>query len=1104
MAETTQDCAADGPEGTARPRRRRRGHVGIWAVVTNTLVFLLLVYGVLSLTERPVPMPDWLATRVEKAFDASLAPASVDVARLELLIGRDGVPRLRLRDLTLRDMGGAEVAHLNDLSVRLAPAALIARQLAPADVTLSGAQITVRRAADGRFAVTLGDTGAAGQAASVSSVLARIDSVFSGGALAGMSQVRAEDITIALEDARSGRIWQASNASLDLARGDDGLSLVVVSDVFNGTDELARVQLSFRAEPGGGASIGAQVGGMPAEDIALQSPALSFMGLVSAPIDGSMRAVFDGEGGLSQFAASLEIGAGALQPAENSIFEVSGGRVYLSYDPAAQRITFSEISLASEALTLAADGHAYLRDTDAGWPERLVGQFRLLSADIARREVLAEAVRFDGGAADFNLRLDPFEIDIGQIVLTRDSEGQRADSRRDLRARGTLAAGADGWHTAIDVSAAHMTPAEILALWPVTAIPNTRRWIAENVQGGDIVGITAALRHDPGAPLRSSVRYDFNDADVRFLKHFPPITGGQGRAVLEGTSYTMVLNSGVVTAPGGDTIDLSGSVFTVADVVEDPARANIVLRTAGTLRAGLELLNNKPFEILRKSGFDPGLVSAEGTATSQISFALLKDIPQEEVDFRTSGVLSVVRLEGLTGALGPVVADRLDLSVDPDLLEVSGEARLGDVPVFGRWSQPLAADASGQSKVVATLPLSPETLSGLGVRLDGVSIAGSADAALRVELPRDEPADFTLTSDLVGLSLGLPGTGWSKARGTAGAFEIAGQIGPGLLVDTLTIEAPGLAAEGRFSVGPDGAFAGVDLDRVRLGDWLDGPITIRPAAGGGAAEIAVLGGRVDLRARPQTGDGPSQGTLSLALDELVLSDTLSLRPFTARMPGGAGAGRFDARVNGGTAIGGDIFPRADGTAFRIRSDDGGGVLDDARILPGASGGAMLLSLVPDGAPGAFRGQLQIEKTVLRDAPAAAMLLDSMSVVGMLENLDSQGIHFDSIDARFRIGNGLLRIDEAAAVGGSLGISLDGVYDLEGKRMDLQGVVSPLYLVNGIGSIFTRRGEGLFGMSFRMAGPAAKPTVTVNPLSILTPGMFREVFRRPPPAEAAIQ
>jgi hypothetical protein len=65
-------------------------------------------------------------------------------------------------------------------------------------------------------------------------------------------------------------------------------------------------------------------------------------------------------------------------------------------------------------------------------------------------------------------------------------------------------------------------------------------------------------------------------------------------------------------------------------------------------------------------------------------------------------------------------------------------------------------------------------------------------------------------------------------------------------------------------------------------------------------------------------------------------------------------------------------------------------------------------------------------------------------------------------------------------------------------MALQGVVSPVYLVNGIGAFLTRRGEGLIGFNYQLDGPSSAPRVTVNPLSILTPGMFREIFRRAPP------
>jgi len=66
---------------------------------------------------------------------------------------------------------------------------------------------------------------------------------------------------------------------------------------------------------------------------------------------------------------------------------------------------------------------------------------------------------------------------------------------------------------------------------------------------------------------------------------------------------------------------------------------------------------------------------------------------------------------------------------------------------------------------------------------------------------------------------------------------------------------------------------------------------------------------------------------------------------------------------------------------------------------------------------------------------------------------------------------------------------------------MQGVVSPFFMLNGMGGLFTRRGEGLVGMNYALRGTAAAPDVDVNPLSVLTPGVFRRLFRRPPPGEA---
>ncbi|NND42617.1 MAG: hypothetical protein HKO04_11140, partial [Silicimonas sp.] len=116
----------------------------------------------------------------------------------------------------------------------------------------------------------------------------------------------------------------------------------------------------------------------------------------------------------------------------------------------------------------------------------------------------------------------------------------------------------------------------------------------------------------------------------------------------------------------------------------------------------------------------------------------------------------------------------------------------------------------------------------------------------------------------------------------------------------------------------------------------------------------------------------------------------------------------------------------------------------------------------------------------------------------IDQLSGPGILFNTVDGQFRLTRNRLTLREAAGVGGSLGISADGIYDLRAGAMDFRGVISPVYFLNGIGAAFSRRGEGLFGFNYRITGSVDEPNVGVNPLSILTPGFFRQIFRSPPP------
>jgi len=383
--------------------------------------------------------------------------------------------------------------------------------------------------------------------------------------------------------------------------------------------------------------------------------------------------------------------------------------------------------------------------------------------------------------------------------------------------------------------------------------------------------------------------------------------------------------------------------------------------------------------------------------------------------------------------------------------------------------------------------------------------SGEADYVLSLPSDPDAPAGLELRSDLRGVELGLDALGWSKSQSEAGRLSVTATLGEVPEIEELSFDTAGLAFEGELDLTDAGTLESARLTGLSLDGWLSSNVELTPSPNGGPPEITLSGGSLDLRQLEldtRGSGGGESGPINLRLDRLTVSDGISFAPLIGRVEVGPGGmtGEFEARLNGRTPIRGNLSPANAGTAVRITSIDAAGVLRDAGLTPNGRSGTLDLVLTPvlGAEPGTFDGQFLIEDFRLKDAPAMAELLDAVSVVGLLDQLGGPGIRFDTIDGQFRLDRRRIRLRQAAAVGPSMGISADGLYDLQNDRMDFQGVVSPVYFLNGIGSFLTRRGEGLFGFNYRMAGSAAGPDVSVNPLSILTPGAFRQIFRRAPP------
>lgn len=1079
--------------------RRARGPFGPLALVSLALALGLAWMALALGTGRPLIAPAWLTAQVEARATAALAgQGRVEIGSVVAVLGEAQIPRIVLRDLTLTNAVGAKVAEVPELRVRLSPSALLAGEVRPTRLTVVGADLTVRRDREGRFDIAFGaEARALRRAATVPEILAAIDRVFSLPALEGLDVVAGEAIRLTFQDASTGRVWRAENGTLALALGADERRLTLGFAVTGGVGSSpapARITLSTGPDAAT-LAMAAEVEGVAAADLAAQMPALAFLGAVDAPLSATLRGGLGPDGRLAGFDAALQIGAGAIVPGGSARpFAFDGAQAYLSYDPAARRFTLTEISATTPEARFRAGGQALLRQIDpaTGRPGQMLVQLALSDIVLNPEGELAEAARFETGAADLRLTFAPFRIELGQLTLV--------SGPRRFTARGRAEAGAEGWSVALDAAINEMPHDRLLALWPLRMVPRTREWIAQNVAEGLLTNVRGAFRARPGQEPRVGLSYEFRDATVRFIRSLPPIAGGAGHAALEGTRYTMALARGGVRAPTGETIDTTGSVFTIPDVAADPAVGEVRLQTDSTIPAALALLDEPPFRFLTKAGRPADAVAGRARVSAVLRLPLVQGITFDDIDVAVTGRLTQVRSETLVPGR-VLTSPGMTVSADNEGLTVSGPGRIGAAAFDATWIQPFGPEAAGASRIEGEVTLDAVFLDEFGIALPPGSLSGAAVGRIALDLPRDAPAEFRLTSTLAGAALSVPALGWSKGAGQAGDLSVSGRLGRPVRIERLALDTPGLTAEGRVVLNESGSLDRLEFDRVRVGGWLDAPVTLRGRGPGRPLAISVEGGTVDLR---QTsfggGNAGGGGPITVALDRLIVSEGIVFNRFQADLTTQGGlSGRYSGWLAGEAPVQGVLAPTRNGTAIRLQAADAGATLRAAGLFRSARQGQIDLTLVPLPGEGRYDGRFRVSDLRVQGASGLANLLSAISVVGLLEQLDGQGIAFGEVTGEFTLDPRGVTLRRASAVGPSLGISMAGIYDLRSQRIDMQGTISPVYFLNAIGQIFSRPGEGLFGFNYRMAGPADDPAVSVNPLSILTPGMFREIFRANPPA-----
>ena len=192
--------------------------------------------------------------------------------------------------------------------------------------------------------------------------------------------------------------------------------------------------------------------------------------------------------------------------------------------------------------------------------------------------------------------------------------------------------------------------------------------------------------------------------------------------------------------------------------------------------------------------------------------------------------------------------------------------------------------------------------------------------------------------------------------------------------------------------------------------------------------------------------------------------------------------------------------------FRLEADDAGAALYAADLYDNVRGGTLLVYGEPKGGDlkGDLFGGARMENFTVVKAPVLARLLNAMSLVGLLQQLQGQeGLPFEKLESEFqwhfRDGGNLLAIKDGRTTGSSVGLTFEGTIDQKKNYTNIGGTIVPMSEINNligsiplIGDILTG-GGALIAATYSFKGPIKDPEVSVNPLSVLTPGIIRKVL-----------
>ena len=1143
---------------TGRPGQKRRRRAPKRSRLAKALIIggwtlgpLLVLAGIIigglyfRLSQGPISLKPLVAS-IESGISADLEGITARIEDALVVLGDNGI-EFRLKKLELLEPDGDLVASAPLASAAISTTDLFKLRITPKRVFLIEPRVFLFYSDEGGLALSFsGEEGAdrniippapvpakrpnGSVIAKTTQASERIDLArklveLNDRAQRGLSasyklrEIGLQDASVVLVFAGQTSEWRVPSFVIDLDRGKTGSSISGTGRIDSGQGEWTFGFRTEEARADSAVKLKVEVADFLPPTLGKVVPRLSLLNTLDMRVAGHGSIDLKANGDVAEAKLELAFSEGNIKlPDVAQPLAIENGSIGLAFDGASRQLTVlpSTLKWGQSYLSIVGSakqtGDAATGDTE--WQYAISSKEGVLAAE----DLGVAPIKVDALLAKGRVIPKTGRIEIEQALLQAGG-GQ-------LSAQGEITSGVAGSNTLINGTIADLKLDTVKTLWPSAFAAGARQWVGTKLSGdvrsgtikfvsGDFLSQGDAV--EPGTTQRMTYALEATQLKAKVLDGAAPMTAA--RALIRGENASLEINIPDAELPSGPkgAVQVKNARFTAVDLGSTMPMGDLTFRATSPLAAALDLAGKVPDGPM--TGVELPVDHVDGKIDGQfgVKLPLIETVQKEDIKVTGKVRLSDVKAKPKTGKV-ELQSGTINLDVTETAAEAKGELIVNGVVAKVQWHHVLDAPDGTQSPMKITARLDNSDRTQLGLDLNHMV---QGEVPLEVTIVRQPQGDnaIHLKADLTAAEMTIEEVAWTKPADHACTLDLdVGKTRPDGRIELQNIKVVGddVAIEGQAILDPDNEMRDFSFPRFSLG----------------LVSRLELSGKQNpkdkiwvMKAKGSTYDGKS------FFDSLFNLGTAGSKIKPLRPANGA-----DVEAEIGTVLG---YQESSLKNFKLKMStrkekiialDATGDLEGNKsfkaVITSANNGRKLFAESNDAGrmfkvvgfyPNAQNGNLRMEVDLDGSGPAektGILAVENFQVLGepVFNELASSGqgqqrlqrevIDFDRMRVPFSVGHGQFILKTAYLRGPVMGMTLYGKIDYKMNRVDLGGTYIPLQGINAaicdlpiFGQIVAGANcEGILGITFALQGSNKSPEVIVNPLSLVAPGIFRDIFQ----------